>query len=399
MSFQILNISLIALIFVGARVSDAQAQKQVEGKTIIPLRITKPIGPPMIMVGIHFDNQQKTQDGYLLGEARGGVLVGVQPLNDQDYSYKVRVDSNRDQDLTNETTHVLLPNTSIEVMVLRSTKTDSLPYTLAYRRSATKDAKAQERFFWAANYWAEGELRIGGCKALFVLTDKNFDGVFDERDAATAPNVGLDLNGDGKIGTAGEWHNGKQIVEFCGMSMIIESIEPDGSAVTLAQTRLRVAKVGEQVPPFALTTLKGKAIRSNDLKGIVTLLDFWASWCNPCVERFPVIKEMVKRFGNRLEVITVNVDEPSRRERAKQIIRKYKLGWPQVMSGKGSNDSIWMIFGGMEKNEMMIPLYVLIDESGRVRYVGQGGEGLLELQAMTEQLLPVRKPKKGTDQK
>jgi thiol-disulfide isomerase/thioredoxin len=66
-------------------------------------------------------------------------------------------------------------------------------------------------------------------------------------------------------------------------------------------------------PDVDLKTDTGKSLRLSDLKGNVTLLDFWASWCIPCRSSFPVIDALQKEFRDKgLTVIAVSVDEDRR---------------------------------------------------------------------------------------
>ena len=60
-------------------------------------------------------------------------------------------------------------------------------------------------------------------------------------------------------------------------------------------------------PPFAVTTLDGKRISLNYLQGKVVLIDFWATWCGPCREALPHVREIAKKFdGNPLVVLSVS---------------------------------------------------------------------------------------------
>jgi len=117
------------------------------------------------------------------------------------------------------------------------------------------------------------------------------------------------------------------------------------------------------------------------LRNKVHLLDFWASWCKPCVEEFKLLKILNEEFKDDLSIIAINVDEESRLTLARQIIRDYELPWPHVMSGRGETDPLWKIFGTMGGNQLNIPLYVLVDAQGRLRYAGNGGEDLLDLRS------------------
>ncbi len=66
-------------------------------------------------------------------------------------------------------------------------------------------------------------------------------------------------------------------------------------------------KVGDTLPDLGSFKLDGKLPAS--LQGKVVVVDFWASWCLPCAESFPVLDELQKKYGGRLIVIGVNVDE------------------------------------------------------------------------------------------
>ena len=67
-------------------------------------------------------------------------------------------------------------------------------------------------------------------------------------------------------------------------------------------------KVGDALPDLAAAKIEGKL--PDNLKGKVVLLDFWASWCDPCKESFPAMVELEKEYGPRgLVIIAVNVDE------------------------------------------------------------------------------------------
>lgn len=236
-------------------------------------------------------------------------------------------------------------------------------------------------FTWSPHYRAEGKVKVNNCESLVAVLDLNGDGLFDRADFAAGTSINLDRNGDGKIWAADEWLKGEQIIEHCGDAFLVDRLEADGSLITLARTTLRVPKLGERLPAFSVTTVGGEAIRSDELKGKVHLLDFWATWCRPCVEKFPLVKRLGEEFQSDLAIIAVNVDASSRIPLARQVVRDYSLPWPQVMKGEGERDPLWKMFGGMEGTQLNIPLYVLVDEQGVLRYAGNGGNDLSELRS------------------
>ena len=66
-------------------------------------------------------------------------------------------------------------------------------------------------------------------------------------------------------------------------------------------------KVGDTLPDLASFKLVGKL--PDSLKGKIVVVDFWASWCLPCAKSFPVLDELQKKYGDRVVVLAVNVDE------------------------------------------------------------------------------------------
>ena len=333
---------------------------------------------------IHFD--EKISDSTRVGKAPGGVLISLEKLNDPPNAYRIKVDADGDGNLSNESPRLLSPNSSINVRVTRPGTKRSLLYTIEYSRELDKSNTVQERVSWSPHYRAEGKIKINNCEALLVALDLNGDGRFDGQDFAQGTSIGLDRNADGRIWGREEWLSGNQIIEYCGRAFLVNGIDVNGSHISLIETSLRVPKIGERLPEFSLMTVEAKTIELHDLKGKIHLLDFWASWCKPCVEKFLLVKQLDARYGDELAIIGINVDENARLAMAHRIVKDYDLEWPQVMKGQGEADPLWKVFGSMENNRLAIPLYVLIDPRGILRYTGNGGEDLSEIRKVIEEL-------------
>ncbi len=96
------------------------------------------------------------------------------------------------------------------------------------------------------------------------------------------------------------------------MSLINKSMLVGALALTLCTSSTfaggKGIKVGDTLPELSTFGLEGKL--PDDLKGKVVLLDFWASWCGPCKESFPVMDELQQKYGAKgLVILAVNVDE------------------------------------------------------------------------------------------
>jgi len=85
-------------------------------------------------------------------------------------------------------------------------------------------------------------------------------------------------------------------------------------------------------PPFAIATIDGQQISMDDLQGKVVLLDFWATWCAPCREALPHIRNVAKKFqGEPLVILSVSLD--SDEQKWKDFIGKNEMTWPQYCDG------------------------------------------------------------------
>jgi thiol-disulfide isomerase/thioredoxin len=236
----------------------------------------------------------------------------------------------------------------------------------------------QETMFWMADYRAEGTLAIADCRALLAVWDLTMDGTFDRRDLHHGSAVGIDLNGDGKIKGKSEFVYGGELFEFCGRRLFVDpdSLEPDGSGLTVVETSLEKPKLGAPVPTLLMQTTDGKTISSSDWKGKPVLLDFWASWCGYCIEAFPKLKQIQEQHPT-LQLISINTDEPDAMAAARKVVASHDVPWPKVMSGQGLNDPLLMMF-----QSHSLPLYVVIDPQGIVRYSDSGGKDLAEIRAV-----------------
>ena len=85
-------------------------------------------------------------------------------------------------------------------------------------------------------------------------------------------------------------------------------------------------------PPFAIDAIDGQHISMDDLQGKVVLLDFWATWCQPCREALPHIREVAKKFqGQPLVILSVSLDADE--QKWKDFIGKNEMTWPQYRDG------------------------------------------------------------------
>jgi len=148
----------------------------------------------------------------------------------------------------------------------------------------------------------------------------------------------------------------------------------------------KTIKVGETFPDLKTFQLEGPM--PAELKGKVILLDFWASWCGPCKESFPVMEELHKKYGQKgLVVLAVNVDED--KAAMQEFLKDHTATFTIV------HDATKKLVATANISSM--PSSFLIDKDGKVAVVHKGFHGkktTAEYEAEIEKLLSVSVAKK-----
>ncbi len=138
------------------------------------------------------------------------------------------------------------------------------------------------------------------------------------------------------------------------------------------------------MPAWKLTDINGKVLSSDQFKGKVVVLDFWATWCTPCRSEIPGYVELEKKYGaDGLVIIGVSKDEsgPRRAEAVKRFIASYGINYPIVMA----TDDLETALGGIEA----IPTTFIIDRAGNIR---DKKVGAVPTEQYEKEILSVLKP-------
>lgn len=97
----------------------------------------------------------------------------------------------------------------------------------------------------------------------------------------------------------------------------------------LAVEKAKPPVAGDMAPDFALATASGDSIRLSDFRGKYVLLDFWASWCVPCIREIPLLKEIYHKYRPKgLEIVAISTD--GSRDKWLAALEKHGTPWTQV---------------------------------------------------------------------
>ena len=203
------------------------------------------------------------------GKAPGAQVI-AQPLAGQAHAYSLTIRGGTGDPVA----ATLSPDHPAHIELPR--RFGTLPDLIGIETNAGPNGTAREALYWQNDYRAEGTLALGSCKALVAIWDMSGDGEFSRNDFTHGTAVGIDINGDGKIFGRGEFVTGGEIFQFCGKSLYVDpdSLEPDGSGVTIVETSAVRPQTGSPMPSIVLTTTDGGTIHSESWKGKLMLLDF-----------------------------------------------------------------------------------------------------------------------------
>lgn len=129
-----------------------------------------------------------------------------------------------------------------------------------------------------------------------------------------------------------------------------------GTAFADAQIR---PWTGKATPPLAQRDLSGQTVDLRDFRGKVVVLNFWATWCQPCREEMPSLERLRQKLeGRPFEVLTVNYGEGARR--VAQFLEREKLSLTVLLDSDKEAAAAWRAGG--------LPMTFVIDARGQVRY-------------------------------
>lgn len=140
------------------------------------------------------------------------------------------------------------------------------------------------------------------------------------------------------------------------------------------------ALVGKAAPDFELEMLTGGKFKLSDCKGQIVVLDFWATWCGPCMQTMPLVEKAIEEFDpKQVRLVAVNLEEPAKN--VQSVLARHNLHVPVALDEDG--------VAARKYEANAIPQTVIVDREGKVHrlYVGGGPDMVEQLTTSLKELL------------
>ncbi len=255
------------------------------------------------------------------------------------------VDSNGNGDLTDDPAAEWKGSASYSggAMLRLAAEGSEMEVHLALYRfdpSAPSRKAYARKLFYYRDWVRRGTMDVGGTLYAAILSDESASGDF--RSAAT---LLIDLNGDGEFHSSRESLQAREPFNIGGTTWEIRDMSWSGESFRLARSSRSAAemvpppdhRVGRRITPFVATDMRGRSVRfPEDYRGKVVLLDFWATWCGPCMTEVPNVVEVYKAQNPRgLEILGVSLDDSGQDAAVRAVLDKQGMSWPQIYEGGG----------------------------------------------------------------
>jgi peroxiredoxin len=145
-------------------------------------------------------------------------------------------------------------------------------------------------------------------------------------------------------------------VAACGSTSLDTAAPAEAAQTTSA---------GTPAPDLVLPSKTGEIVDLRDLEGKVVIVDFWASWCDPCKEELPVLESLYRKHRERgLEVLAVNIDEE--RADAEALLSRLQVSFPILFDADQSAVGRWA--------PPKMPTSYIVDRDGTISVIQAGFE-------------------------
>jgi len=309
----------------------------------------------------------------LFGQVRLGEGTHPVMIDRHDEGFDLYVDRDRTGVLQSVTwDRVLVDGTSLA----------SVPFIVQYRDQQT--ASYQAFLMWngftptvltlCRDSYRAGKIQLGESTYTLVLFDEDTDARYDDLADGT---LVIDSDGDGYLLVTSDSHEVFFLDEpfnLGGLVYEVAAVAEDGSWIEIVESDAQVAPRyplldGFPAPEFEGIDASGDPLSSGSLRGSLLVLDFWASWCTPCIAELPTLESIAAQFADQgVRVLGINLDRSESAFRS--ALETHEISYDQIYdSDRGPIGDLYRIEG--------IPMIYIIDREGIIAARGLRGEALM----------------------
>jgi thiol-disulfide isomerase/thioredoxin len=226
----------------------------------------------------------------------------------------------------------------------------------AYRFDKNDPRRSQLRtaLLYYSDYGYEGQIVLNHNSYQALLINLAGDGDFRSGGVGEQPGTQLlvDINANGKF-DRGEAFDAAKPFNIKGTTWQLSGMTQGGS-FNIVKSAQSVPEIplppdlskGQNAIPFSAQTMDGKNVKfPGDYKGKLVLLDFWATWCGPCMREVPGLVKAYDQYHSKgVEILGVSLDQPNSAEKIKSVTAEQKMIWPQIYDGLYWNSRIGKLY-------------------------------------------------------
>lgn len=156
----------------------------------------------------------------------------------------------------------------------------------------------------------------------------------------------------------------KSIFIFALFSIVLVQCKKEEEKIEIGTVTERspeeVATIKEYAPAFDLNSIEGNNISLADMKGKYLFVDIWATWCGPCLQQLPAMKELEEKYaGQNIEFVSISVDRDEDKAKWAKMIEVREMGGTQLFAGKQTTFS-------RDYAVSSIPKFLIIGKDGEI---------------------------------
>jgi len=157
---------------------------------------------------------------------------------------------------------------------------------------------------------------------------------------------------------------------LAGLLILAGGVKPKVEPASQEQSGAGLALMGRKAPDFELTAASGESVRLADYAGMPVVVNFWATWCRPCLEEMPLLDRRYEGYRQKMMVLAVNYEEDA------QVVQDFAaeadLRFPILIDSGGAVIKQYQVYG--------LPTTYFLDAQGVVQavHLGQLSEKTLD---------------------